>query len=146
MITDTTARTLGMFSLIDETADGFNWLAQNLKTTTDWIEKKVEQIKSCESVSLIDPNDTFCESLGLSQEITNNFYRRLIRRRDRTKSTTNLERSAGIVEAISAALTQVADFYNATSNLRSAIIDHDADLDSSSGNPLSQIKISLKKI
>ena len=145
VITDTTARTLGMLSVIDETVDGFTWLAQNLRTTTDWIEKKVQQIKSCESILLIDPNDTFCNSLGLSQEITDSFYRRLIRRRDRSKFATNPERSEGIVTAISAALTQVADFHNATSNFRSAIIEHDADLDSASGKRIPVLKISLQQ-
>ncbi len=145
VVTDTTARTLGMLSVIDETADGFTWLAQNLRTTTDWIEKKVQQIKSCESISPIDPNDTFCNSLGLSQEITDSFYRRLIRSRDKSRSPTNLERSEGVVAAISAALTQVADFHNATSNLRSAIIAHDADLDSASGKRIPVLKISLQQ-
>ena len=145
IVTDTTARTLGMFSVIDETDDGFTWLAQILRTTTVWIEKKVQQIKSCESISLIDPNDTFCASLGLSQEITSSFYQRLIRSRDKSRSPTNLERNEDIVAALSEALRQVADFHNATSNLRSAIMDHDADLDAASGKRIPVLKISLQR-
>ena len=144
VITDTTARTFGMLSVIDETADSFVWLSENLRATTDWIEKKVRQIKSCESTSLIDPNNNFCTSLGLSQEKTSSFYRRLIRSREKPRFAINLERSKDMVSALSIALTQVADFYNATSNLRSAIIEHDADLDSASGKRVLGLKIPLQ--
>ena len=142
IVADTSARTFELFSEIDDTVGGSVWLAQNLRATTLWIEKNTKRIKSCDCTVCIDSDNTCSENLGFSQEIANSFYRRLIRSRDKSKWANNDD----VVAALSEALTQLADFHNAISDLRWAIMAHDANLEPASNNHISALKSTPLKV
>lgn len=142
VVSDTSARTFEILSEIDETVGGSVWLAQSLSATTVWIEKNTKRIKLCGCTMSIDSDNTCSESLGFSQEITNSFYRRLIRSRDKSKWANNND----VLAALSEALSQLADFHNAISDLRWAIMEHDANLDPASDKHITSLKTTPLKL
>ena len=142
VVSDTSARTFELIAEIDDTVDGPIWLAQTSKATTVWIKKKIQRIKLCDCTVRIDSDDSFSETLGFAQEIANSFYRRLTRSRDRSKWANNVD----VAAALSEALTQLADFHNAISDLRWAIMEHDANLEPVSNKHISALKTTPLKV
>jgi hypothetical protein len=125
LVTDTATRSLDTVAMIDETTNGSLWLAQCLKAATEWIEKEIQRINLCKPTTLIDPDDTFCVSLAYSQVLSNSYYRKLIRSRDRISLATNQDRDESLIKSISEAITQLSGFHNAVNELRWAVIQHD---------------------
>lgn len=129
LVTDTATRSLDTVAAIGETTDGSIWLAQCLRAATEWIEKEIQRINLCKPTTPIDSDDTFCVSLASSQILSDSYYRKLIRSRDRISLATNQDRDENLIKSISEAITQLAGFHSAVNELRWAVIQHDAHLE-----------------
>lgn len=137
--TESSQRSLTYLRAVNMTIDALVWTEKQAGSTTAFIEKVTNSIKSCDRTRKIDPDNLVTSAVLTSEETSISLYNILVVKRGYALAATELdgENKEAIVEAYNNATAAVADLHNAFADLRWAIGEHDADLEEPSGKPLS---------
>ena len=141
-------------SISDETTKNLDTL-RSIETTVFWLSviqkhananfglaiKVAEALKICGRVAPIDVEDKLSGTIETVESRLNDIYNLLISMRDTDLEAAELDGpdKVLIVDEYTSAITAVADLHNAMTDLRWAVMEHDADLEKDTGKTFTDV-------
>lgn len=131
---ETTARSLDVLNLIDQTIDALSWIAERANADAKFLHLETEKIHAAAPNAPIDQDDSLCPMMEAVQASAGHSYRLFTAKRN---AALELLPEDGVVEAYTAAIEGLGALHDALDDLRWAVMTHDSELDAASGMPVS---------
>ena len=143
---ETTARSLDVLNLIDQTIDALSWIAERANADAKFLHLETEKIHAAAPNAPIDQDDSLCPMLEAVQASAGHSYRLFTAKRNAALAAPELLPEDGVVEAYTAAIEGLGALHDALDDLRWAVMTHDSELDAVSGAPVSSAAELLARI
>ncbi|MFZ4539493.1 hypothetical protein [Propionivibrio sp.] len=130
---ETTARSIDVLNLIEQTIDMVTWIAERAGADAKLLHLETEKIQSAHPCTPIDPDDLVCPMLEAVQYSAENAYKLFVAKRNAALGSPDLLPDDGVVEAYTAAINNLGDLHDALDSLRWAVMTHDSEIDTVSG-------------
>lgn len=133
-------KSLTLLRAIDFTIEALTWVEKQVNAPVPFIQRACDSIRNCERKAKIDESGIVSSAALSAEEAATELYNVLLDKKAlafaAAKELDGPDREA-VVEAYARLIAAAADLHNVVADLRWAIGEHDADLDESSGAPLS---------
>jgi hypothetical protein len=136
---ETAARSLDVLSAIDQTIDSLRWLSDRADADATFLEREIETLRTATPVTYLDPTGSRGQSLDDVRGTIEQVCKQFIDKRNAAITAPELSPDDGVVDAYTETINSLADLHDALNDLRWAVMLHDGQLDTPSGNPTNSV-------
>lgn len=136
-----TTKSLDVLKAIETTVFWLSFIQDKASVDFRLATKATEAIKACDYAELIDAEGKLSGLIETTEIVLNDLYNTLISKRAAARKTAALdgEDKELIVDEYTSAIATVADLHNAMTDLRWAVMEHDADLEKDTGKTYTDV-------
>lgn len=136
-----TTKNLGVLKAIETTVFWLSVIQDKANAEFGLAAKAAEAIKTCDYEKPIDTEGKLAGIIEDTEAGLNDLYNKLISKRQAARKAAELdgEDKELIVDEYTSAIAAIADLHNAMTDLRWAVMEHDADLEKDTGKTYADV-------